>query len=537
MMMTMSQPDVERAETAATSHRQPQAVPAAKGHVGDAGTRGPEDRGWHHGLSPLVAPGLCSPLAMMIMGFDDEEDDAYWHVTHRTRGGAYTDDEESKLESLAASSAQLLLPAPYCEPVEDLLFDRPPGSACGDALPTLVHKADPDDSNKKRRRVRFAIDYPDEILMTTRTTTDEILLAANAAAARTSPILANPCLSPTLSSPVSPSKEAPTLSAAAGPAGDLGDTSNGTTNPQSLRMKKKRQSPWSNDDVGGASTKERYVMGKEEQPGCVRRNRLALVLIGLGLVLICAVAVPLATMSSSSSSNSPSSAIGTAAANRTDNATSSTNGTSLNGSWTEDGEVYNGNRGNRTDAGPTERKCFGSNGELRAAMDTWLWASQLRDEQQETPQALYDLAGTYGWPMNNWCTSNISNMSHLLSVERNPLASTFDQNISRWDVSRVRDFSYLFVGAASFSHDLSRWRVTKATRMDGMFRNATSYNHSLCAWGRRLVIGRGDGSVSVSVSVEDMFRGSGCRSTADPNLDADPPSPLCAPCSSDNLRR
>jgi Mycoplasma protein of unknown function, DUF285 len=535
--MMMSQPDVERAESVTYRPQQhAQDVPAAKGNVsGDAGTRGPADRGWHHGLSPLVAPGLCSPLAMMIMGFDDEEDDAYWHATHRARGGAFTDDEESKFESLAASSAQLLLPVPYCEPVEDLLFDRPPGAACGDALPTMIHRADRDDSNKKRKRVRFAIDYPDEILMTTRTTTDEILLAANAAAARTSPILANPCLSPTLSSPVSPSKEAPTLSAAAGPMGGVVDTSNTLPNP-SLRKKKKRQRLWSNNDGGGASSKDRYVMGKEEQPGCVRRNRLALVLIGLGLVLICAVAVPLATMSSSSSSNSPSSAIGTAA-NRTDNTTSSTNGTSLNGSWTEDGEVYNGNRGNRTDAGPTERKCFGSNGELRAAMDTWLWASQLRDEQQETPQALYDLAGTYGWPMNNWCTSNITNMSHLLSVDRNPLAATFDQNISRWDVSRVRDFSYLFMGAASFSHDLSRWRVAKATRMDGMFRNASSYNHSLCAWGRRLVIGRGDGSVSVSVSVEHMFFGSGCRSTADPNLDAVPPSPLCAPCSSENLRR
>jgi Mycoplasma protein of unknown function, DUF285 len=532
--MMMSQPDVERAETAATSHRQPQAVPAAKGKVGgDHTARGPEDRGWHHGLSPLVAPGLCSPLAMMIMGFDDEEDDAYWHVTHRTRGGAFTDDEESKFESLAASSAQLLLPVPYCEPVEDLLFDRPPGAACGDALPTLVHKTGHDDSNKKRKRVRFAIDYPDEILMTTRTTTDEILLAANAAAARTSPILANPCLSPTLSSVPAPlPKEEPTLSAAAGAAGDFVDTSNTLPN---RKTKKKRRRLWSNDDGGGASTKDRYVMGKEEQPGWARRNRLALVLIVLGLVLICAVAVPLATMSSSSS-NRPSSAIGTAA-NRTNNTTSSTNGTSLNGSWTE-GEGYGDHRGNRTDSGQAaDRKCFGSNGELRAAIDTWLWASQLREEQQETPQALYDLAGTYGWPMNNWCTSNITNMSHLLSVERNPLSSTFDQNISRWDVSRVRDFSYLFVGAASFSHDLSRWRVAKATRMDGMFRNATSYNQSLCAWGRRLVIGRGDGSVTVSVSVDQMFRGSGCRSTADPNLDADPPSPLCAPCSSENLRR
>jgi Mycoplasma protein of unknown function, DUF285 len=528
--MMASQPDIERAETAA-SHQQ--AASSAKGDVLGSDDAARRDS-WRHGLSPLVAPGLCSPLAMMIMGFDDEEDD-YWRATHRSRGGAFTaDDEESKLES-AASSAQLLLPVPtYCEPVEDLLFDRTPGAACVDALPNLSNKPQHRHSGKEKR-VRFAIDYPDEIPMTTRTTTDEILLAAaNAAAARpASPILANPCLSPSLpvAAPLSKAEEA-ALRFSAGPASKIVDDSNTTVVTKSLRNKKQRRR-WSNHD-DKTPTKDTYVMGKEEQPGWVRRNRLALVLIVLGLVLICAVAVPLATMSSSTSNPSP--AIGTAA-NRTNNTSSPTNRTSVNGSWSE-GD-YSGTRGNRTDSGQNAntKKCFESNAELRAAMDTWLWASKLREEQQETPQALYELAGTYGWPMNNWCTSNVTNMSHLLSVDRNPLAVNFDQNISRWDVSSVRDFSYLFLGAASFSHDVSRWRVGRATRMDGMFRNATSYSHSLCEWGRRLVIGRGGGSVAVSVSVEQMFRGSGCRSTADPNLDAVPPSPLCAPCSSDDSRR
>jgi surface protein len=41
----------------------------------------------------------------------------------------------------------------------------------------------------------------------------------------------------------------------------------------------------------------------------------------------------------------------------------------------------------------------------------------------------------------------------------------FDHDLSKWDVSKVQDFSYTFAGAKKFRSDLSAWNVGSATNM------------------------------------------------------------------------
>ena len=55
-------------------------------------------------------------------------------------------------------------------------------------------------------------------------------------------------------------------------------------------------------------------------------------------------------------------------------------------------------------------------------------------------------------------------------------ASSFNQDISRWDVSSVRGFNQMFRYAIKFDQDLSHWNVAKATTMEFMFRGATAFN-------------------------------------------------------------
>ena len=52
-------------------------------------------------------------------------------------------------------------------------------------------------------------------------------------------------------------------------------------------------------------------------------------------------------------------------------------------------------------------------------------------------------------------------------------ASSFNQDVSEWDVSNVNDMSYMFCGASSFDQDVSEWDVSKITNVSLMFDEAS----------------------------------------------------------------
>ena len=58
-------------------------------------------------------------------------------------------------------------------------------------------------------------------------------------------------------------------------------------------------------------------------------------------------------------------------------------------------------------------------------------------------------------------------------------ATSFNGDLSSWDVGRVTDMGWMFEGATSFNGDLSRWDVGQVTNMAYMFNGATSFNHQL----------------------------------------------------------
>ena len=61
-------------------------------------------------------------------------------------------------------------------------------------------------------------------------------------------------------------------------------------------------------------------------------------------------------------------------------------------------------------------------------------------------------------------------------------ATSFNQNLSRWDVSSVTDMSSMFDGALSFNQNLSKWNVSSVTDMSDMFSNVISFNGNICDW-------------------------------------------------------
>ena len=68
-------------------------------------------------------------------------------------------------------------------------------------------------------------------------------------------------------------------------------------------------------------------------------------------------------------------------------------------------------------------------------------------------------------------------MNHLFQG-----ASSFNSNISRWDVTSVTKMHSMFSGASSFNSDISLWNVSSVTDMFAMFYGASSFNSDISNW-------------------------------------------------------
>ena len=58
-------------------------------------------------------------------------------------------------------------------------------------------------------------------------------------------------------------------------------------------------------------------------------------------------------------------------------------------------------------------------------------------------------------------------------------ATSFNGDLSRWEVGQVKSMGSMFEGATSFNGDLSRWEVGQVESMHRMFYGATSFTHQL----------------------------------------------------------
>ena len=98
-----------------------------------------------------------------------------------------------------------------------------------------------------------------------------------------------------------------------------------------------------------------------------------------------------------------------------------------------------------------------------------------------------------GTPFNqdigNWDTSNVISMGTIF------FGTPFNQDISSWDVSNVTNMSYMFV-ATPFNQDISSWDVGNVTNTYRMFDGAGSFNSDISSW-----------DVSNVTEMSEMFKG------------------------------
>ena len=61
-------------------------------------------------------------------------------------------------------------------------------------------------------------------------------------------------------------------------------------------------------------------------------------------------------------------------------------------------------------------------------------------------------------------------------------ASSFNQDISDWDVGSVINIEDMFLDAKNFNQNIGRWNASNVTNMRWMFRGAKNFSQDLSDW-------------------------------------------------------
>ena len=85
------------------------------------------------------------------------------------------------------------------------------------------------------------------------------------------------------------------------------------------------------------------------------------------------------------------------------------------------------------------------------------------------------IASTYGYPIDNWDVSKVTDFRSLFSY------TDFNEAIGSWDVTNATSMSFMFDHAIRFNQDISSWDVSSVTDMRAMFRGA-EFNGDILSW-------------------------------------------------------
>ncbi len=96
----------------------------------------------------------------------------------------------------------------------------------------------------------------------------------------------------------------------------------------------------------------------------------------------------------------------------------------------------------------------------------------------------------HGGNMGNWDVSTIEDMREVFD------SSNFNENISTWNVSAVKDFSSMFFRNTSFNQNLDSWNTSAGELFSNMFRDATAFNEAIGSW-----------NTEQATSLSNMFNG------------------------------
>lgn len=122
------------------------------------------------------------------------------------------------------------------------------------------------------------------------------------------------------------------------------------------------------------------------------------------------------------------------------------------------------------------------------------WGSQLRNTV--TNYSFAYSGATIKVDLSSWEPKEAIDISHLFSG-----TEEFVGSISKWNLNRVRDFSYVFEKGCKLNQDISSWKMSAAETVKGMFFENTEFKGDLTPWAK-------NGMIKPSLDMCIMFENS-----------------------------
>jgi surface protein len=97
--------------------------------------------------------------------------------------------------------------------------------------------------------------------------------------------------------------------------------------------------------------------------------------------------------------------------------------------------------------------------------------------QVTTMENMFEAATSFNSDLSGWQVNQVTTMEYMFGD-----ATSFNSDLSAWQVGQVTNMAFVFRNAHSFTSDLSSWELGQVTTMYGMFLVASSFNSDLSSW-------------------------------------------------------
>ena len=89
---------------------------------------------------------------------------------------------------------------------------------------------------------------------------------------------------------------------------------------------------------------------------------------------------------------------------------------------------------------------------------------------------------TFNEDISGWDVGNVTNMNNMFVYFSNDPSGAFNQPLNNWDVRKVTSMNYMFRGQINFNQPLDNWKTDNLKNTNSMFGRNYIFNQDISTW-------------------------------------------------------